>query len=548
MVKKILFLSIMALSVNTFSQRVYSLVPGITVDSIIKTQYNATKIARDPVSGNLFYSSLSGNIYEVFIPTAGSATDSLRFTSAQHGITFLQGLYFRDSVLYLCGNQWSSTTGIGKVVKGTLLPNNTRAWVNIATSDPYPVTNSNGGHGFAGINIDPSGTYIYVSSGARTYLGEIQTNGGAWPGAREVPMTTRIFRFPIDTTGVVLPNDSALLDSSGFVFAWGTRNAYDMAWDGNGNLFGVDNSGERDDPEELNWLRQGKNYGFPWRMGGNNNPLMNSPYNVNNDPLVNPLSGGYQAGWFADDPAFPQIPNGVTFTDAILNYGPDADFYRDSVTGNVKNASDQGIFINSFTAHRSPLGLVIDKDSSLEATFRGDAFVLSFMPGGDSAGYTPLSPWGGPGPFVDTVRDLLHLKLSYNATLDNYTMTATKIMFGFYLPVDAELVKDTLYVIENGGNIWRIIFPPYNGIQESENTLSFSLYPNPTNKIINVELKMLNDDAEIKITGVLGNTVKRINTKTKETSIDVSDLTNGIYFLQVKTSEGIANQKIILNK
>ena len=102
-----------------------------------------------------------------------------------------------------------------------------------------------------GINIDPQNNFIYVSSGARTHLGEIRDNGGAWPGKREVPMSSKIFRFPINTVGLFLPNDSALLDASGYVYAYGTRNTYDMAWDGNNNLFGLDNSGERDDPNKL---------------------------------------------------------------------------------------------------------------------------------------------------------------------------------------------------------------------------------------------------------------------------------------------------------
>jgi hypothetical protein len=544
--KILLFIAVIS-TINTFAQRVYSLVSGIVVDSIIKTQPNATKIAKDPVSGHLFYSTINGDIHEVLIPVSGSPIDSIKYTSIEHGITYLQGLCFKDSVMYLCGNRWSSTTGIGVVAKGILLPNKTRKWTNIVTTASYPTTSSAGDHGFAGITIDPAKKYIYLSSGSRTLIGGIETNGGAWPGRSEVPLTTRILKFPIDTTGILLPNDSILLDNSGFVFAYGTRNAYDMAWDGNANLFGIDNSGERDDPEELNWLRYGKNYGFPWRMGSDYNPLMYSPYNVNTDLLVNHLSGGYQQGFFSDDPAFPHIPNGTQFTDPVLNYGPDAVFYRDSVTGKVKNASDEGSYITSFTPHRSPLGLVFDADSLLPSPFRGDALMLSFMPGGDSTGYTPLSPWGSPCPFVDPVRDLLHLKLSYNASIDNYTMTATKIMFGFYLPVDAELVKDTLYVIENGGNIWRVIFPLYSGIQKFKNTLSFLVYPNPTSKYIRL---LANEElTEVSITDALGNEVLtncKINTTKYE--FDISNLPNGFYFVQVKTANSISNQKIIVQR
>ena len=100
--RKIILLALVILNFNqSFSQSVYPIATGITVDSVLAAKPNATKIARDPVSGHLFYTTVNGDIYEVFIP-GGAATDSLRFTAADHGITYLQGLYFRDSVMYVC--------------------------------------------------------------------------------------------------------------------------------------------------------------------------------------------------------------------------------------------------------------------------------------------------------------------------------------------------------------------------------------------------------------------------------------------------------------
>ena len=101
-----------------FAQRVIPLVPGIKIDSILSAKPNATKIAMEPLSGHLYYATNNGNIYKIYIPPTGDASDTLRYTSAEHGITTLQGLCFRDSVMYLCGNVWSKTTGVGIVVKG----------------------------------------------------------------------------------------------------------------------------------------------------------------------------------------------------------------------------------------------------------------------------------------------------------------------------------------------------------------------------------------------------------------------------------------------
>src|SRR5689334_7100391 len=130
--KKILFtISLSCCFSILITQRVYTMVLGLTVASMMQVQPGVSKMAFDAVSGNLFYCSSGGNIYEVFIPGAGSASDTLRFTSADHGITFLQGLFFHDSSLFVCGNVWSATTTVAKIMKGQLQPNGTRIWTSV---------------------------------------------------------------------------------------------------------------------------------------------------------------------------------------------------------------------------------------------------------------------------------------------------------------------------------------------------------------------------------------------------------------------------------
>ena len=68
----------------------------------------------------------------------------------------------------------------------------------------------------------------------------------------------------------------------------------------------------------------------------------------------------------------------------------------------VKDASAQAVPFSTFTAHRSPLGLVFDRARVLAPAFRGDGFMLSWTKG---------SPTGDQiaGPFKDASQDLLHL-------------------------------------------------------------------------------------------------------------------------------------------
>jgi hypothetical protein len=236
------------------------------------------------------------------------------------------------------------------------------------------------------------------------------------------------------------------------VFARGVRNSFDPAFAPNGELFTGENSGDRDDTEELNWLREGHHYGFPWRMGLADNPQQFPGYDPEADLLIDHDYTAYQRGFFHDDPGFPPPPPGVVFTDPVLNEGPDADSFRDPATGAIRDASDEGILLGTFTAHRSPLGLVFDAEEAMSPEFRGDGFILSWTrgdPTGDSRG----------GPFRDPSQDLLHLKLTREG--DGYRARVTRLVSGFNQPIDAAISGNRIYVLEHGGSgvIWEVTLP-----------------------------------------------------------------------------------------
>ncbi|MFM6935259.1 MAG: T9SS type A sorting domain-containing protein [Flavobacteriales bacterium] len=526
-------------------QRVQAMVSGIQVDSILKAKPSASKMAFDPISKHLFYASSDGKIYEVF---EDSGTDSLRFTSNQHFLTRLQGLCFLDSTMYLAGNIWYNSTGVGMIVKGKLQADGTRIWSNILSTEAYPTSSSSGDHGFTALNVDPSHQYLFFSGGSRTSFGEVESHNGLYPGMREQALTSKIYRIPIDAENLFWPNDSSFLSTSGFVFAEGTRNAYDMAWNAQQHLFAVDNAGDRDDPEELNWLQQGQHYGFPWRIGGNWNPLLNPNYDASQDPLINHQNGAFIAGHFNADPAFPPIPNGLQFTEPLIHYGQAADYYKDELTGEIKRASETGTTLRTFTAHRSPLGLIIDKDSLLNGYFKGKAFVMSFMPGGDSSGYTPLSPWGSPCPFVDSSRELVLMDITYDSTLADYTVHSSNIVTGFYLPVDVEQVGNTLYVIENYGSLWKIQLPelPEPPICYADGLF---VYPNPFSTSAQVYFPNPNNENRcIKLYSSNGTIVFKSETYTEsEYLLKKANLSNGSYQIVIESNGNIlARQTLVI--
>jgi Secretion system C-terminal sorting domain len=90
------------------------------------------------------------------------------------------------------------------------------------------------------------------------------------------------------------------------------------------------------------------------------------------------------------------------------------------------------------------------------------------------------------------------------------------------------------YVFKRGGTRWDSLNVCINrsvSIDENEE-LSFAVYPNPANDVINISTKGTDGNSTIRITDVLGKVVlqESINENKK---LDVSDFKNGVYLINV---------------
>jgi glucose/arabinose dehydrogenase len=273
----------------------------------------------------------------------------------------------------------------------------------------------------------------------------VEDNSSNFPDTRDVALTAKIFQIPADAEDLILPYDEEALKAEGRIFAWGTRNSYDPAFAPNGDLFAGDNGPDADFPDELNWLRQGKHYGFPWRFGDQDNPQQFPDYTGVGDKHLSTDFMAVQTGRYRNDPTFPKAPG--EFTPPVANLGPDADQYR-ADDGSQLDASSEGKPLYTFTPHRSPLGLVFSTSSKMPADFRGNETTFSAF----------LLSWGAAGgTLTDKGQDLLHLELTKRG--DNYETTATQIAREFKNPIDAVLIENRLYILEFGsGNIWELTF------------------------------------------------------------------------------------------
>ncbi|MDP5140166.1 MAG: PQQ-dependent sugar dehydrogenase, partial [Spirosomaceae bacterium] len=372
----------------------------------------AVRIVYDSLNKILYTNTFEGDVYKTDLVNGNPQNSQLFISRNEHNINRMQGLLYHNGALYLGGNEANNSTKSGKgwLVKCAIGSGGSKTFSTLFQTDLYASSTTLFDHAFSVICLNKTADTLLVASGSRTDHGEVKDINGQYPGLREEPLTTKIFAIPLNTSNLHLQNNETWLQNSGYIFCEGVRNEYDIALNANGEIFGLENMGDRDDPEELNLLKRGKHYGFPWRMGGNINPQQFSPYNPATDKLLPPNL--YAPQIFHDDPTFPISPS-ITFEEPIKNIGPDANWVRNPVSGVFAQRND----ITSFTSHRSPLGLNFDVDSLLDVPYNASGFMLAYSAGGGSSGY--LNP-------VDAGADVCQLKLIYNISEGKYNVQTTR--------------------------------------------------------------------------------------------------------------------------
>lgn len=418
---------------------------GVTAKRVLEVGAGNIRLVQNPVNGSLYMLSGEKGVMLLDLDKAQSKNVAtlLELGGLPAGMTF-----DADGNLYVVTNRNADENhNIGTIRKGTPKEGNSKfTWSTVAVTEPYPLSNTIFNHNYNGIAVSPDGQYLFVNAGSRTDHGELQDFDGLFPGLREAPLSSKILRVPLDSAELVLPNDEAALVAGDYLYAWGTRNAYDMAFAPNGDLFAIDNGPDADYPEELNWIREGHHYGFPWKFGDWDNQQQFDDYDSDKDKLQQPDFTAVREGYYQNDPDFPEPP--MDFSQPVVNLGPDAAYYR-ALDGSERNAAELGEKLYSFTPHVSPLGLVFVTDTTLPEDLQSSNKTLSAF----------LVTWGAAGgTLTDKGQNLLHLALT--KTEDNYEMVTTEIASGFVNPIDAVLIENKLYVLEWGseGAIWELTF------------------------------------------------------------------------------------------
>jgi hypothetical protein len=91
----------------------------------------------------------------------------------------------------------------------------------------------------------------------------------------------------------------------------------------------------------------------------------------------------------------------------------------------------------------------------------------------------------------------------------------------------------------NNGSMMSLCASSITGIKNNAFNEQIQIYPNPVKNKINIEANQI---SQIKVFDLLG----KETTSTKEKEIDVSNFSEGVYFIQVKTNQNTYTKKIIV--
>ncbi len=83
-----------------------------------------------------------------------------------------------------------------------------------------------------------------------------------------------------------------------------------------------------------------------------------------------------------------------------------------------------------------------------------------------------------------------------------------------------------------------------SGVEKTTSALNFKIYPNPVNKVLNLEFPSVNRNRQVVIFNALGKPVKRLDCSgIKSKEVPVSELPKGNYFIRYQDKEGASITK-----
>jgi hypothetical protein len=155
----------------------------------------------------------------------------------------------------------------------------------------------------------------------------------------------------------------------------------------------------------------------------------------------------------------------------------------------------------------------------------------------------------------------------------HYMSPITGNQIGFFGPVTMTVDINTPFTVTNSAPlsqltnnknwfsksklswVWQYPYGGYCGVNLKQNETTYfsssKLYPNPTNKITTLAINLIDNSAvNINVYNIVGQTLKTISTNgiagENNINIDLSNLTAGIYMVNVKVGSSVSTKKLII--
>ena len=98
-------------------------------------------------------------------------------------------------------------------------------------------------------------------------------------------------------------------------------------------------------------------------------------------------------------------------------------------------------------------------------------------------------------------------------------------------------------IFESSNSVHLFTYLCSSNVENNDNDKLFNIYPNPTHNKLNISC--LDEFNEIKIINISGDLVEQTIVNNNTISINTSDFQSGIYFIRIKSDNGIASYKFI---
>jgi hypothetical protein len=248
--------------------------------------------------------------------------------------------------------------------------------------------------------------------------------------------------------------------------------------------------------------------------------------------------------------------NNISFLDVSANTSLQLLVCSDNNLSGLNAANGNNVNMNTFTATGNPNLSCIQVDDdvwsaanwtnidaaasfSLDCIYLVDAITVQ-----GQGGQSTISTQGGTLQMEASVLPTYADDDTYTWSVANGTGSASISASGLLTAMTNGTVTVTATANDASGVTGTTDITITNqdlGVSDQATLQSVSIYPNPVNSELNIDSEQKIES--IAIVNVLGNTVKTIGAPNN--SIDVSELTKGIYFLQIQMETGLMSKKFI---